>query len=174
MPCGCSKRQAPAPLSDREQKGEPEDWGPLLWKVLHRLGEVIGSSGNKVIDTDEANYTENVINMLPMILPCPECQAHTATYLQSNPLTNLKGLYGTELKNKLSNWVFLFHNHVRVSKGKEPFETILAESVQKCEYQQLILYITSAVRQNEIKIEHWKKWYSYLERLRILTVNLVF
>jgi len=176
MPCGCGKRSIPAPLSDKEQKGEPEDWGPLIWKVLHRLGVVIGSSGNKVIDTDEANYTENLIQMLPVILPCPECQAHTVSYLQSNPLTQLKGLYGIELQSKVREWVFHFHNHVRSEKGKELFimETLLQEPLQKCEYQQLILYLTSAVRQNEIKLEHWKKWYSYLERLRILTVNLVF
>lgn len=181
MGCGCGKKGAPPPLMQQEQLLAPTEWGPILWKYLHCLAEKIGTSGNTVIDTDQANYMETLVTMLPLIIPCTECQGHAAAYLAAHPLPTLKGLYGATLTITVRMWLFEFHNAVRTQKG----QPILIETVegcaalyagclvQKCEYMAFIQSVAAAVRQGWVRIENWKKWYSYSERLRILSGNLI-
>jgi hypothetical protein len=182
MGCGCGKKGgAPPPLMLQAQLLAPIEWGPILWKYLHCLAEKIGTSGNKVIDTDQANYMETLITMLPLIIPCTECQGHAATYLESHPLPTLKGLYGAALTVTVRTWLFEFHNAVRAQK-EQPVMVLTVEdcaalyvgcSVQKCEYTAFIQSVAAAVRQGWVRIDNWKKWYSNSERLRILSGNLI-
>ena len=64
MPCGCGKKRTGTihfmgqPNSDVP---EPEEWGPIVCKYLHCLTEKIGTSGNKIVDTDQANYMETLV-----------------------------------------------------------------------------------------------------------------
>ena len=183
MGCGCGKKNgAAAPLMpDTDQLVDPLQWGPILWRYLHCLSEKVGTSGNKILDTDQANYMETLINMLPVIIPCLDCQAHAATYLAANPLPMLRGLYGSELQSTVRNWVFLFHNAVRVQKNQPiliPTVEICAESyagctLPKCDYTSFIQSVAAAVRKGWVKIENWRKWYSNSERLRIIAGNVV-
>ena len=183
MGCGCGKKNggAAAPVLQTDQLLAPTEWGPILWKYLHCIAERIGASGNKIIDTDQANYTETMLNMLPLILPCTECQGHAATYLSTNPVPSLKGLYGPELQQTTREWVFLFHNAVRTLKNQDIVmttssdcqRTYAAVSVPKCEYTAFIQSVAAAVRQGWVKIENWRKWYSNSERIRIITGNII-
>jgi hypothetical protein len=182
MGCGCGKKGgAPPPLMQQEQLLAPTEWGPILWKYLHCLAEKIGTSGNTVIDTDQANYMETLINTLPLIIPCTECQGHAAAYVAAHPLPTLKGLYGATLTIAVRTWLFEFHNAVRVQKGQPLLVLTVDECVlvygicvvQKCEYTAFIQSVAAAVRQGWVRIENWKKWYSNSERLRILSGNLI-
>ena len=167
--------------SDTEQLVDPTQWGPILWKYLHCLAEKIGSTNNKIVDTDQANYMETLLSMLPLILPCLTCQTHAATYIAANPLPALRGLYGSTLQQTTRLWLFLFHNAVRASKGQpilvETVEQCIAVyancSVPKCEYTSFIQSVAAAVRKGWVKMEHWRKWYSNSERLRIIGGNIV-
>jgi hypothetical protein len=182
MGCGCGgKKGAAAPLLQADQLLAPTEWGPILWKYLHCIAERIGASGNKIIDTDQANYTETLLSMLPLMIPCLECQAHAASYLAANPLPILKGLYGQDLQLVVRTWIFLFHTAVRASKDQPIIIATVEEckaayanmSVPKCEYTAFIQSVAAAVRQGWVKIENWKKWYSNSERIRIITGNII-
>ena len=159
----------------------PTEWGPMLWNYLHCLAEKIGTSGNKVVDTDQGNYITTLLTMLPLIIPCTECQAHATTYLAANPVPPLNGLYGNELTIAVRTWVFLFHNAVR-ERLSQPIQLETAEAcaaayagctVRKCEYTSFIQSVAAAVRLGWVRMENWKKWYSNSERLRILSGNLI-
>jgi hypothetical protein len=182
MGCGCgTKKGAAAPVLQMDQLLAPTEWGPILWKYLHCIAERIGASGNKIIDTDQANYTETLLTMLPLMIPCTECQTHAATYLAANPLPPLKGLYGQELQNVTRAWLFAFHNAVRVSKDQPILISTVEEckaayanvTVPKCEYTAFIQSVAAAVRQGWVRIENWRKWYSNSERIRIITGNII-
>ena len=183
MGCGCGKRNGSvaAPVLQSDQLLAPTEWGPILWKYLHCIAERIGASGNKIIDTDQANYTDTLLTMLPLIIPCTECQAHAATYLAANPLPPLMGLYGTDLQQTVRTWLFTFHNAVRALKGQPIVITTVEEckaayvnaSVAKCEYTTFIQSVAAAVRQGWVRIENWRKWYSNSERIRIITGNII-
>ena len=160
---------------------DPEEWGPIVWKYLHCLTEKMGWSGNKIVDTDQANYMETIITSLHLIIPCPECQAHASTYISHNPLQPLKGLYGENLRNTLRIWLYNFHNHVRNSKSQpillksvDDCATLYANCfVPKCEYTLFVQNVAYAVRQGWVRVDNWRKWYSNSERLRIITGNVI-
>ena len=160
---------------------EPSEWGPILWRYLHCLAEHIGHTGSTIIDTDQANYMEVLITLLPLVIPCTGCQEHAADYLAAHPLPALKGLYGPILTTTVRVWLFDFHTSVRVKLG-QPIMIQTAEecaaqyagyTMKKCEYTALIQSVAAAVRIGKVRMEHWRKWYSHSERLRIISGNFV-
>ena len=182
MPCGCAKKNAKTSeliQSEMDQLLPPTCWGPILWTYLHCIAERIGLSGNKIIDTDQANFVEILVTSLPSILPCTECQAHTAAYLAANPFPSLKGLYGDALRNAARVWLFTFHNYVREFKGQPiiadspDFCKVTYSMLSKADYTQFVQCVAAAVRQGWVRIDQWRKWYSYSERLRILSGNII-
>jgi len=183
MSCGCGKRKGGnvTVLADHEINLADGAWGPILWKYLHCVAEKIGMSGNAIVDTDQANYMETLLTMLPLVLPCKECQAHAATYIGLHPVPLLRGLYNTSLRNAVREWLFAFHNAVRMSKEQpilvstvEECEALYANcGVPKCEYSFFIKSIAAAVRLGWVRIDNWRKWYSNSERVRILSGNVV-
>ena len=184
MPCGCGKKNNGTMHfmgQGNSDVPDPVEWGPILWKYLHCLAEKIGTSGNPIVDTDQANYIDTLLSMLHLIIPCPECQAHAAAYISSNPLPSLKGLYKEQLRNPIRLWLLNFHNHVRNSKGQPITITTLEELsnvyggcfVPKCEYTLFVQNVAYAVRQGWVRVDNWRKWYSNSERMRIISGNIV-
>lgn len=183
MPCGCGKKNGSVHFmgSSKSDEPVPEEWGPIVWKYLHCLTEKLGNTGNKIVDQDQANYIETLITNLYLVIPCTECQTHTAIYIAGNPFPSLKGIYGDELRRTVRNWLFNFHNYVRRTKG-QPIILNSAEEcanhyagcfVPKCEYTLFVQNVAYAVRQGWVRIDNWRKWYSNSERIRILSGNVV-
>jgi hypothetical protein len=185
MPCGCGKKNTGGTVHfmgrDGAQIADPTEWGPILWKYLHCLSEKLGTSGSHIIDTDQANYMETLLTLLPLILPCLECQAHAAAYVGAHPVPTLKGQYGTDLRGAARNWLFEFHNEVRSRKGQpvilnSPDECSAHYAgcfVPNCEYSLFIQSVAFSVRQGWVRVDNWRKWYSNSERLRVLVGNVV-
>lgn len=175
------KSAAPTPLMASQDLLEPEVWGPILWTYLHILAERVGTSGNRVIDVDQANYMEHMITMLPLIVPCSGCQEHAADYLRSHPLPALQGLHGSTLTVAVRTWLFDFHTAVRMRLGQpvmvgtvEDCATLYMNmTLKKCEYTTFIQSVGGAVRVGKVRLVDWKKWYSYSERLRVISGNPV-
>jgi len=184
MSCGCGKRKNGITDSAMEREAAsllpPTQWGPILWKYLHIIAEKIGQSGNKIMDADQANYVKTLITMLPFILPCQDCQNHSEAYIAAYPFPSLKDTYGTTLRDAVRLWLFTFHNHVRSMKGQDPLESIdLCQElyatvyVTRQDYTIVVECIAAATRQQWVRLDQWKKWYSASERLRLLMGNIV-
>ncbi len=184
MPCGCGKKKTGTVHFMGQQSSDapdPEEWGPIVWKYLHCLTEKIGHTGSVISDSDHANHMEFIINNLHLVIPCPECQAHTAAYIAGNPLPSLKGLRNEDLRHTVRTWLFNFHNNVRSSKG-QPIIINTVEAcrdnyggcfVPQCEYNLFVQNVAYAVRQGWVRVDNWRKWYSNSERLRIIIGNVV-
>jgi hypothetical protein len=184
MPCGCGKKNTGTVHFMGQVSNDipdPVEWGPIVWKYLHCIAEKIGFSGNPIVDNDQAGYMETLIGSLHQIIPCPECQSHTSSYISAHPLPPLRGLKGAELREIVRNWLFNFHNHVRLTKNQSiTINTIEACRdhysgcfVPKCEYTLFVQNVAYAVRQNWVKIDVWRKWYSTSEKIRILIGNII-
>jgi hypothetical protein len=184
MGCGCGKKRNGTVHfmgQNSSDVPDPVEWGPIVWKYLHCLTEKMGLSGNPIIDTDQANYMETMINTLHMVIPCPECQQHAAAYIAANPLPSLKGLTGETLRTTVRNWLFTFHNSVRVRTEKpillnSPEECIglyAGCAIPKCEYTLFVQNVAYAVRQGWVRVDNWRKWYSNSERMRIIIGNII-
>ena len=180
--CGCAKKKTGNIQfmgRDGNQVADPVEWGPVLWKYLHCITEKIGYTGNPIVDTDQANYMEYIIIHLADILPCTECQSHAKEYITHNPIPSLQGKYGDNLRATIRTWLFQFHNTVRNRKNQQitihnPDECITVYNecfVPQCEFTLLTQSVAFGIRQGWIKLEVWKKWYNFSERLRILTGN---
>ncbi len=77
------------------------EWGPRLWTILHTFSYNYSITPTK---EEELNAT-NFFNSICLLLPCDYCKNHCSEFVKSNPPR-------TENKNKLINWVLLFHNTV--------------------------------------------------------------
>jgi hypothetical protein len=163
------------------QETDAEDWGPIMWRYMHCLIQRIGYSGNPIMDTDQANYLEFMLTNLGAVLPCQECQGHAHQYISFNPPPTLKGHYGENLRRLAQQWLFTFHNAVRTSKGQaiqihniEQLEAEYKECfVAQCEFSMLTQSIAFAVRHGWIRVDVWRKWFNYSERMRVLVSSPV-
>lgn len=189
MGCNCGrKRQASdaaaafeASLNREINPLDPPEWGPILWKYLHCLAERMGTSGSSMMDTDQANYMETLLTLLPQIVPCTECQGHATEYLAAHPVPPLKGLYGSTLRSTTRTWLFEFHQAVRIRKGQplmlqqpEECEALYAHAtIDKREYASVVQSVAAAIRQGWVRMDHWRKWYSHSERMRILSGSVI-
>jgi hypothetical protein len=177
MVCNCGKNKI---VNAQQNEPDPSKWGPILWKYLHTLSENIGISGSTITDADQAQYMDTLITNLHLIIPCPECQQHSASYIASNPFPKIKDLKGDILRSTVRNWLFTFHNSVRNTKG----QSIIINTSEECaatytgkisrdEYAVFIQHVSYAMQKGWIKIENWRKWYSNSERMRIITGIIV-
>lgn len=154
----------------------PSDWGPLLWKLFHIMAERIGNSGVDSLDRDMAIALEFILEHIPHILPCFECQNHARTYIRSHPFNQIKNKRGIELQNFVRQYFFEFHNHVRISTGKPiTIATVdeckkLYENIQwqKCEMEQATEYFSFGVHHSIIKAELYKRWMAQVHKLRLI------
>ena len=81
----------------------------------------------------------------------------------------------------MRNWLFIFHNHVRNTKGQHIILNSSDECaghyagcfVPKCEYTLFVQNVAYAVRQNWVRVDNWRRWYSNSERMRIISGNVV-
>ena len=90
-------------------------WGPRVWKLFHTLAEV--------------SNRRDVLGMWHMVLaataesmPCAQCRTHFRAYLRTHPITFVKRgiqLTGVQVRDKIRNELWKFHNIVNKSTGKE-------------------------------------------------------
>jgi hypothetical protein len=178
MGCGCGgkKKGVQTLLAEaREADGKPETWGPPLWAILHILAGRIGKSGTPFLDTDQARDMEVVISMLPLVIPCAECQAHCRAYLAKSPFTCIK-LTGGDLSACVRTWLLDFHNAVRSSNGQaievadlEALDAVYKDqTIQSCQIESFGANVLYGIRNGLVKMDSWKRWISVYKRLKVL------
>jgi len=174
MGCGCGgKKGARIILDGTVGDGNPTTWGPVLWSVLHIFAERMGTPS---IDTDQARELTQLINLLPAIIPCKECQAHSRVYIATHPFQCIT-LTGEALNTYVRTWLLTFHNAVRSSKGQPIDITTLEqlaalygpETIQSCQIQTIIANVSYGIRTGIVKQDNWKRWHIHFNRLKVLT-----
>lgn len=179
MGCGCGKKKGPTIHfmgQGNGQEADAEEWGPIMWRYLHCLIQRVGHSGNTIMDTDQANYLEFMLQNLGAVIPCQECQNHAKLYIQQNRPPTLKGLYGENLRRTAQQWLFTFHNAVRSRIGKpiqiHNIEQLEAEYndcfIAQCEFTLLTQSIAFGIRHGWVRVDMWRKWFNFSERMRML------
>ena len=151
-------------------------WGPILWKFLHVAAERSYST-KFYIDTTNLGYIwNNIIQRLPYVLPCPDCQAHARTYLQDHPF-DATDYRGQDLQSYVRQYIFEFHTDVRIQKG----QPTLVNSIEECqrlyetqEYAQLntdtlLVYFRIAMKYQVVQSMPFNKWKMNYDQLVKLT-----
>jgi len=104
MPCACKKNVPDYPGT--------EEWGPILWKLLHGLAE----RGGKHLD-EELREWKRLLILTADIIPCDVCKKHYKQVILERPINILK-LDRVAAYTFLRTWLWTLHNEINVENNK--------------------------------------------------------
>jgi len=162
MPCACQKPQPDYP--------ETDNWGPVLWSILHALANKSGHVSVPGFRDDERRQWANIINGLPKIIPCPNCREHAEVWILLNPCTAIKTMSDIELHCWLVNWFYLLHESVNMRTGKPSFNRdLLSQTYSPVSIPGAIArlkpFIETSIRLSGLTLLPWQKWLGHVRML---------
>lgn len=179
MSCGCGKKKKIANIFGYNEAadGNPVTWGPPLWELLHMLAERVGRSGVPSIDVDQAILMDLLVQLLPSVIPCEECQAHCREYLAKHPFSAGKLKASDAISPFVRQWLFDFHNAVRSRKEQPLIITTLeqlateyeGDKIQQCQVNLFLSNANYGVRNGIVKIDALKRWIVAFNKLKVIT-----
>ena len=95
-----------------------KEWGPALWGIFHTLAELTGHKQTALKEDEEKRRWRSFLMSLRACIPCPRCRKHYEDYLRTHPIDPLFRPKGAEWGSALRQWLWAFHNEVRVSSGQ--------------------------------------------------------
>jgi len=95
----------------------PNEWGPVLWKIVHICSVNLGKERNSLLQKDQINYYNNFTKQIGFILPCKVCRKHYYDYA----LKHKKSVEYDELKEYSIQYFLNLHNEVNKEKDKPIF-----------------------------------------------------
>ena len=95
----------------------PNEWGPILWKIVHICSVNLGKERNSLLQKDQINYYNNFTKQIGFILPCKVCRKHFYDYA----LKHKKTVEYDELKEYSIQYFLNLHNEVNKEKDKPIF-----------------------------------------------------
>jgi hypothetical protein len=125
----------------------PSVWGPLLWKVLHKIGL---PSKNPSLRNDSEREGMWLITHLDTILPCKECRDHLIQFKRANPIPKS---YAT-----LGEWICALHNSVNEKLGKELCSPEPYDSDRKADWEKFVASVRESVLLRLITGEHVREY----------------
>jgi hypothetical protein len=151
MGCACKK--------DIPDYPGTEEWGPLLWKILHSLAEKVGS---KSFDEERREWNR-LLTLTTDILPCTVCKAHYKEVIKANPIAPVLKMTPTEARLFLRTWLWTLHNEINVGNGKPelPFDELPAlygETDIRDTYWRLEPVMKVAIIKSGVGYIAWQKW----------------
>ena len=162
MPCSC--------LVDKPEYPQNEEWGPLLWLVLHTLAEKAGKPGNLITKGDEQRAWPLFMKTLGPIIPCPYCRDHFQEYIKTTPF---------ELPMDYLMWKFYIpmyfyklHEDVNKRLGKPSFPATSLSTTYKDPARlrdtisQLDKIQERAIKMGGVSLLAWKAWLKQYNMLR--------
>ena len=163
MPCACRKPEPAYPETDQ--------WGPVLWKLLHSLAE---HAGRPCFPTptnfaDERRQWLNLVSMLPKMIPCEKCREHATEYLNVVRF-DLKPVADDELYEYIRTYFWEFHEHVNSGLGKPSFPKDDLEAAYRTvsvpnTLKTLTPYIETAIRLRGLTLLPWQKCVGFIRML---------
>ena len=162
MPCNC--------IVDKPTYPQNEEWGPLLWTLLHILAEKAGRQENIITRGDESRAWPLFLKTLPSALPCPFCRDHLQDYLQKNPFS-LPMDYN-EWKVYIPMYFYQVHESVNKRLGKPSFsfsdlsKTYSDVGQLKSVMDRLEKLVAKAIQMGGLSLFHWRAWLKHYTMLR--------
>jgi hypothetical protein len=138
-----------------------EQWGPLLWTILHSFAERLGKQSHPSILEDQRREFLLFLHYVGETMPCKKCREHYATYRKSNPLDGLP-------KNKeffpvVKKWLYDLHCEVNSSRGIQntiqfdDLSTLYSSNQFLKSAEELWKYYSNAVQLKAISYEPYQR-----------------
>lgn len=162
MPCSC--------IVDKPEYPQNEEWGPLLWVVLHTLAEKAGKQDNPISKGDEQRAWPLFVKTLGPIIPCPYCRDHFQDYIKENPFE--LPLDYTMWKQVIPSYFYQLHESVNARLGKPSFpEATLSVTYKDSSRIQPTMARLDKIQERAIKMGGvsllaWKAWLKQFNMLK--------
>ena len=96
----------------------PNEWGPLLWKILHITSLSLGKHTIQLLQQDEINALKQFIKQVGLVIPCKICKTHYIEYSRSHKINYTY----VELRDSVSYYYWNLHSEINKSNGKHDIE----------------------------------------------------
>lgn len=142
---------------------EISQWGTIAWTLLHGLAERAAKIGNPTNAPFAKNQWVFLLEDLPKIIPCPECQTHATGWIKAHPVGGLKTLPDKQVYPWLVVWLYEFHEDVNRRLGKPSFPLAAVQAKYttipvRSFLNDLQIHIETAVKITGNGLIAWKKW----------------
>lgn len=162
MPCNC--------ILDKPTYPQNEEWGPLVWLILHTLAEKAGRQGNPITRGDEERAWPLFVKTLPAMIPCPFCRSHLEESIKATPFALPMDYF--EWKTYIPLYFYTLHESVNQRLGKPSFPSaslattygnggVLVPTLTRLESIQ-----QRAIKMGGVSLFHWKAWLKQYGMLR--------
>ena len=162
MPCGC--------IVDRPTYPQNDEWGSLIWSILHTMAEQAGKQTSPLQSQDEKRAWPLFQKALIDILPCPYCREHYKEWMTANPF--VLPINYSEWNGYIRAWFWTLHEHVNQSLGKPsfPFEdlttTYKSGATLTYKFMQLEMLELRAIQMGGVSLLKWDAWKKQFRMLR--------
>jgi hypothetical protein len=162
MVCNC--------VADKPTYPQNEEWGPLLWWILHALAGSAGTQSNLLLRGDEQRAWPLFFKELPSMLPCPYCRDHLQTYQKSHPFALPQN--AGEWNSYVTTYVYDLHEDVNARIGKPSFpkedlsKTYSNTKPFKETFDALEKLVDRAMKQEGVTLFAWRAWVKQMKMLR--------
>jgi len=162
MPCSC--------IVDRPTYPQNDEWGPILWWILHTMAEYAGKQESSLQIQDEQRIWPLFQKALNDSIPCPFCREHYKEWMIINPFV-LPENYN-EWNTYVRVWFWSLHESVnhRLTKPSFPFEqlssTYTTPSALTYKFTQLDTLQQRAIQMGGVSLLKWNEWKKQFRMLR--------
>lgn len=162
MPCNCI---SPAlPITDADE------WGPILWSILHGFAEKTSSAVSPLYSTEEKKTWVLLLKGLGDIVPCDECREHYKNWLASHPVDGFTTLGASDFRTAVRQWIYDLHESVNTRLGKSSFSfEDLSATYSRINILQSIRQLEKiekdAIQIQVVKLQAWGNWLKYARML---------
>jgi hypothetical protein len=162
MPCSC--------IVDKPEYPQNEEWGPLLWLLLHTLADKAGKQTNTIMMGDEQRAWPLFVKTLAPVIPCPYCREHFQSYLTAHPFDLPMDYY--MWKDYIPLYFYTLHESVNARLGKPsfPFASLSATYSNtnriKPTLTQLEKIQERAIKMGGVSLFYWRAWLKQFNMLR--------
>ena len=147
------------------------EWGPPIWKTMHAMSLKAGSISIASMRDDEIRAWAALIPALGLMLPCPDCREHFASWISGHPIKPFLAVPYSEKGEWIRRWLYDLHSDVnrRLSKTNLAYDELVItyrnvnvpETLKKLDPLML-----SAMKLGGASILKYKEWLKQLGMLR--------
>lgn len=158
-----------------ESLGIPKnnEWGPILWEMLHGIAEKLGRNTIKQIQDDQRREMIMVLRYTENVMPCALCRGHYKEWRSKHPIDKLPEEMNA-FKEAVRAWLFNLHQEINDSRELARVITIgdLVDRYGSIDLKEragdFYKLMERALRLKAIESENMKRFrthYTYLLRL---------
>lgn len=154
-----------------EQYPESADWGPLFWKLIHKLSLLAGKQSVVLLRGDEVRTWIHVIRELRDTIPCDICRAHYTKWIGEHPPEQLLTMPYSDVAGWVQNYFWELHNEINEGNDRGLFLfsdlSVVYGSVHiSATWRALEPVMKKVITLNGVRLLSWKKWLGYVRTLQ--------